>query len=179
MNLLPPPEKQNLKLEENLRLIAILGILSLFFLISLILVLFSLKIYLWGEVESQKIFLSQIEKESGIAGIQELEKKIDLLNKNLSKLDSFYKEKLSLTEILERISQTLPPGIYLNSLSLNPPQKTYKFQVSLSGFSPTRELLVDFKKNLEKEEDFKEINFSPSSWMEPEDIDFNLNFVIQ
>jgi len=166
INLLPPEEKENLLREESWNLVLILGTLFLIFLICLALILFSVKIFISGQLEAQKILLLQEEKKFEESQIQSLEEKITVSNQTLSKLNSFYQSQTNLTEILEKISETLPPETYLTTLNLN------LAQISLSGFSPTREILLEFKKNLEKEQTFGEIYFPPSNWVKPTDIDF-------
>jgi Tfp pilus assembly protein PilN len=175
INLLPPQQKEELLEEERYNLVLILGILFLIFLICLILILFSIKISISGQLEAQKILLSQEEERFKGTQTQNLEEKIISSNQILSKLSSFYSRQISLTEVLEKISQSLPSGAYLTNFNFNSENN----QVSLSGFSPSREILLEFKKNLEKEENFQEIYFPPSNWVKPTDIDFVVNFKIK
>ncbi len=180
INLLPPEEKEGLIKEENWKLVLILGILVLFFLVSFSLILFSIKIFISGEVEAQKILFEEREKEFQNPQIQNLQENLIALNKIIFQLDSFYQKQLNLSEILEQISKTLPSEIYLTNLSIFP--QTEEEQIincSLSGFSPTREILLEFKKNLEKEEKFQEIYFPPANWVKPSDINFTINFKVE
>lgn len=172
INLLPPQYKAELKEEENWKLTLILSILFLIFLVCSALILFSIKISISGQAEAQKILLLQEEKKFEESQIQNLEEKITISNQALLKLNSFYQSRTNSTEILEKISGTLPTSVYLTTLNFNPAQ------ISLSGFSPTREILLEFKKNLEKEELFEEIYFPPSNWVKPTDINFSVNFKI-
>ena len=174
INLLPPQYKEELKQEENYRLILILGILILIFLISLILILFSTEIYIQGQVKSAKILVDLEEEHFQTSEIQLLREKIILANQNLTKLNSFYQTQISSTEILEKISETFPSGIYLTSLSF---QKSTS-QISLFGFSPTRETLFKFKENLEERKEFTEIYFPPSNWVKPTNINFQVTFEV-
>lgn len=172
INLLPSQYKAELKEEKNWKLILILEILVLIFLTCLALILFSVKIFISGQLEAQKILLLQEEKKFKESQIQSLEEKITVSNQTLSKLNSFYQDQTNLTEILEKISEALPPETYLTTLNLN------LAQISLLGFSPTREILLEFKKNLEQEKLLGEIYFPPSNWVKPTDIDFSVNFKI-
>ena len=142
INLLPPQQKEELLEEEKYNLVLILGILFLIFLVSLILILFSIKIFISGETDVQRILLSAEEKRFKESQIQNLEEKIDASNQTLSKLNLFYQNQLNLTETLEKISGTLPPGTYLTNLNFSlltvpaggkAPQ--YVAQISVSGRS--------------------------------------------
>ncbi len=175
INLLPSPQKEELIQEERFKIVLILGIAILAFLISLILILFSIKTSLITELGIQKIYFEQKERELKSPQIGQLEEKITDLNLTLSKLNSFYQSQLNLTEILEKISQTLPEKTYLTTLNFNLPTS----QFTLSGFSPSREILLDFKENLEKTEGFQEIYFPPANWVEPTDINFSVNFKVR
>lgn len=183
INLLPPKEKKNLIGEENWKLTIILGILILASLICFSLILFSIKIFISGEIEVQKTFLNLEEEEFKNSQIQTIEEKIIISNEKLSQLDYFYKNQINLTEILEKISGTLHSETYLTGLSFNPLAASkdgeYLAQISLSGFSPTREVLLGFKENLEKEERFSEINFRSADWLEKTNINFLVIFKVK
>jgi len=170
INLLPPKEEAILLREKKFKLVLILEIIFFVFLIFLILVLLSIKIHITDKVEHQKALLRE-ESEPQI--IQEFRQKINLVNKNISKLNEFYQQKTDLTEVLEKISTKLFPGMYLTSISYN--QATSL--ISLFGFSPTRDLLLgEFKEDLESE--FKEVYFPTENLLKKYDIDFIVNFKI-
>jgi len=183
INLLPAQQKEEILQEKRWKLTLIAGIIILAFLICLVLMLFSIEIYISGQIEAQKVFLEIKEKEFESTGVQNLEKELNLANQTVLKLGSFYQRELNLTEILERVSGTLPPGTYLTTLSLTPLTVTGKeefvAQVSLSGFAPTREILLELKENLEQEKLFSETYFPPSNWVKPTDIDFSVSFKIR
>jgi len=175
MNLLPSLQKEELREEENFKVILILGIVILAFLLFLTLILFSIRTVLFGQVESQKILFEQKEKEWQFLPAKDLEKKIQDYNLLLVQLETFYAKELNLTEILEKIYEALPEGTYLNTFTFNLEQS----QVFLSGFSPTREALLEFKKGLEGQKEFSEIYFPPANWIKPTDIDFSVNFKLK
>ncbi len=173
INLLPLKEKTELLREETKKLIVIIGVVILISLISLILILFSVKSYIWGQAEAAKIILAGAQKEFKSSEFQDLQEKITLTNLSFSKLKSFYQQQSYFIETLERISNILPKTIYLYNLSLT------KAQVSLSGFAPNRETLFEFKRTLEAQPCFQEVYFPPSSWIKPENIDFFVSFKIE
>lgn len=174
INLLPNQQKEELLQEEKFKIILILGITFLFFLISLILVFLSIKIYISSQIEAQKIILLEEKKRFEESENQFLQKKLEFLNKEFLKLNSFYQNQINLTEILDKISLLLPLGISLDSFSFS----TENYQISLTGFSATRNNLLQFKENLEKEKIFTQVYFPPSSWLKLTDINFSVSFKI-
>lgn len=175
INLLPPEQKKELEQEEIFKLVLILGIVILAFLFSLVLILFSIKTSLLVDLNTQEIYIEQEQKELEKPEMRELEAKIKKNNSTLSKLEIFYQSQPNLTLILEKIYRTLPEEIYLTSFNFNPQVS----QVSLDGFSPTREILIRFRENLEGTKGFKEIEFPPTSWVYLTDIKFSVNFKIE
>lgn len=177
INLLPPQQKKELLVEERFKLVLIFGILTLLFLISLSLILFSVKIYISGQVESQKILINIEEEKLKLLGVQKLEEEIKLINQNLSQLNNFYQKQPNLTFWLTKISETLRPGMYLTALSLTPVPEENKFEVSLKGFAPNRDRLSEFKRNLEAGP-FEEIYFPVSNWIDPSNFLVTFEFKI-
>ena len=178
INLLPSQQKEELLEQRHLRLVLILGIVFLSFLLSLFLVLFLIKIYTSLDLETKNTIVR--EQNRIIALNQEIEKEIRESNSVLSKLNSFYKTNLNMSQALEKIKRNLPAGSYLTDFTFGLFKLREKEQakISLSGYCKDRDTLVIFKENLEKEEAFSEINFSPESWVQPKDIDFDVNFKI-
>ena len=180
INLLPPEYKKELLKEEQYKIVLNLGIFVLLFLFCFSLILLSIEIYVSGQLEIEKQFIEQSQKEMKFSKIEDLEQKIKSVNENVSKLALFYENQTSIIKISEEISNMLPDGIYLNNISINTSkEKDYRFLVSLSGFSPSRELLLELENNIKKKQEFfKDSNFPQSTWTKPVDIDFSLNLKI-
>ena len=182
INLLPPQQKEELLEEKKLKLVLILGITILAALFSLFLILFSVKTSVKGEVELQKILMEQKDLQAPQQKI--LEERIKSLNLTLSELSSFYQREISLVDILETISKTLPKRTYLNTfyfsrLTKKEDLEKYRGQISLSGYAPSRETLLELKKNLESQDSFSGVYFPPANWVTPTDIIFTVNFKVQ
>jgi len=179
INLLPPTEKDVIKKEEKRRLIFIWGVFVLFFLASFSTVLFSINTYLAGEVQAYKILADYEQQKSVTMEVQNTEKEINAINQKFIELSAFYQGQPRITGLFQKISEIIPNGIYLNSLSLDlNKDKNDHFQVSLTGHSDTRETLVDFKETLEAESGFQGVYFPPSNWVKPADINFSASFEI-
>lgn len=180
INLLPPEAKKDLKKEENWKLYLTLSFLIFVFFISFSLILLSVKNFISGESESQRILLKQGESE--LKSPQRYNLQINLVNFNNSffQTNKFYKEQFHSAEILTQISEIVPDGIRFTNLSISRSGKELdEINFSISGFSSERDSLLIFKEKLEQEENFEDINFPPSNWVKPVDIDFNINFKIK
>ena len=177
INLLPPKQKKELSEKKDLKTAFILGVLFLSFLLSFTLILFTIEIFISRDLEVEEVFLG--EKERVVSLNKEIEEDLKETNRSFGNLKSFYKEKGNLILLLEKISALLPTGTYLESFNYNPLEVSgeIKSTVSLSGFCPDRETLLTFKKNLEKESQFLNINFPPENWIEPLNIKFNVSFI--
>jgi len=175
INLLPPEEKEILLKERQFREILILEVLIFLFFLLLILVLFSIKLELKGRIVFQKTILEQKQLVSESSKIKALEQKINSSNQTLSRLAAFYRDDFYLSDVFEEISKTIPPRMYLTNFSYNREKK----EISLSGFSPNRQILSEFKENLERSGWFHKIYFPASNWIKPADIDFFVSFEIR
>lgn len=182
INLLPPTYKKELLREEYYKIINILGIFIFISLICFSMILFSIKIYTSVQLETTKNLVEDYQKKMQLSEIEKIEQDAKLLNKQINNLDLFYKKQVSVVEILEKISQTFPNGIYLTDFSLNSAkEENCRFLVSLSGFSPNITALYEFKNNLDSKENFLKENsyFPQSNWTKTENIDFNVNLKLK
>jgi len=150
INLLPIEEKKILKTEEKWRMVLILGVLVLSFLLCLILLLSSIKIYIAGKVEAQKFLVETERKEDEKS--KALKEDILGANKNFQKLNSFYQEPIYLSDALNKITNILSSGMYLSDFSCQKQSSDQEeiFNIVLSGFAPDRTTLFNFTKEIEK-----------------------------
>jgi len=179
INLLPPLEKEELLIKKNERLIVVLGSMFLIPTICLVLVLFSLKFYILGEVVSQSTILENIEKKYQTPDFLSSKELVQKYNLTLIKADDFYKKQIYLSDALKSISEIQrPEGLYLTNINIKRIKDNGKFNVAISGMSDTRDNLLIFKDNLENNKKIENIYFSPDYLTRPFDINFNLTFEI-
>lgn len=175
INLLPSYYKKELKQKENQKLILIIFFLFSIFLVYLILILLTLRFYIESEVNLAKLTRTFEEKKAQSQEIKDFKNKIELSNKNISKLNQFYKQKISLNERLEKIFKNIPKGVILNSFSF----KKENFQVVISGIAQTREAYLELQNNLKSNNDFFDFVFPIDVWTKKTNIDFSISFKIK
>ncbi len=173
INLLPSAGKKDLLVGKKLKLVLIFEIGLMVFLLSALLCFLSITLYLGGEIDSQKSAVLEREQTIDPVAVSDLHKAVNDTNKALGDLAVFYKNQVSPTLILQKISVKLPLGGYLTNFSFH--EEAGKAKINLSGFINNREELLNFKKSLEAEKTFKTINFPPSNWVFPTNIEFYLS----
>lgn len=175
INLLPPYYKKELKQRENQKIILINFFLFSIFLIYLILLLLIVRFYIENKINLVKLGFLLEEKKFQSQEIKNLKNKIDSSNKNISKINQFYKQKISLNETLEKIFKNIPEGVILNSFSF---QKDGS-QVIISGIAQTREDYLELQNNLKSNSDFFDFVFPIEAWTKKTNLDFNISFKIK
>ena len=188
LNLLPQTEKVFLQKEKNFKTLLILGMALLCALVCFILILLSINIYIAGQANAKKIVFQQFEEQIQNSKSREIEDRVKIYNQNIADINSFYNNRIEITELLQRISEILPSDIYLTYFSFNTIEETIKIEgsdktekklkqeISISGFSPSREKLFELKEILKSQTDFLEVYFPASAWTKPFDINFSLKF---
>lgn len=176
INLLPTQQKKELFEQWRLRLTFILGIILLAFFTSLFLLLFLAKTFIGVDLQTEKIKIEEYEKT--ITLNQNLETEIIESNKFLSKINSFYKKTSDFSSVLEKINNNLAPGTYLTLFNMSSFEqgKEEKIKISISGYCDNRNKLLELKNDLEREDSFLGVLFSPQSWVTPTEIDFSVTF---
>ena len=179
INLLPPNKKQELAAEKSWKISLILSINLIAVAVCFCLIFFLVNILLSMKIDSQKIIYQQSEKQFSSPKIQALSNNLKILNQTFSRLDNFYQKQFRAAKTLEKISANIPAQISLTNLLINPKEKEKTIECILTGFAPTREVLLKFKDDLENNQDFQEIYFPTSSWIKSTDINFTVNFKIK
>ncbi|KPJ55060.1 hypothetical protein AMJ47_02105 [Parcubacteria bacterium DG_72] len=183
INLIAPKEKEKLLMEKITRMITVLWFLLFFFILCLVLVFWTVRIYAKSQLGVQQSFAASAKEEEKIEKIEQAKHKAELVNSSLEKLNSFYTNKVYFSPLIEKISETLPKSLYLNDFSImfvkKSDEEDYVIKVSLLGFAPVREDLLEFKSNLETEKDFINVSFPASNWVKKVNIDFSVSFELE
>lgn len=181
INLLPPKEKGNILFERKKRIITLIWIFVLVCLVFFILILFGIRFCVQDQIKSQEANLKRLESKAQEIGVQNIQEEVKSINSLLREINSFYEKRILLEGILEKVSNTLLERMHLTNLSVSfivEEKEKRILKISLSGFSPNRETLFEFRKKLEEETLFKDVYFPPANWIKPNDIDFFVTFNI-
>lgn len=178
INLLPPKEKKELKKEQTWnKVFLIFGFLVIFlvvlgFIFSLLNSTLSLRD-------------NKIEEKLEDFQLQNFQKTISRTNQELAKINQFWQQQIFVVPLFEKIASLMPPSIYLTKVSFQKEdlkkegKRKVLVKLYLSGWGGRREDIFNFKQNLEKEKDFFDVYFLPTSWIVPVNVDFSLTLKYQ
>jgi len=166
INLLPQYWQKKLDDEENVKTIAILGIILVVTLLLFAVMLYLAKVKYSGELKAGEIVIAEKKSQMEMLEVNAAEKSIVDYDSLVLEVDKFYKKKTRVTDVFLKVADALPSGVYLTSFNYS------SGKIELRGFAPEREKLVAFKGNLEKEKDLSDVNFPSSNWLTAQNIDF-------
>lgn len=172
INLLPPEEKNELFLKQINRLVFVLSTILFVSLLCFLLILLSVKFYILGNVYLQAQI---IDEQKSQADLNEIKKEVVEYNQKITNLKFFYQSQTKFSKMLETFFNIqMPSGIRLIDISSTAKGKV--IETTVYGFSESRDDLILFKENIEKESNIKKPYFSPESWTKSSSINFNLSF---
>lgn len=172
LNLLPPKQKRELRLDLLNQAIAVFGIAAILVVLILTLVLAIALFYLNTNLAQLEKELISWQAKSEIKELENLEEKVKEVNQNLAFLEEYQEERVEFSLMLEILAQKVPSGIRFNSMSLEKSGKA-----TIRGYALTRDILLAFKNNLERVPYVSDFDFPLSNLTKSEDIDFYLNFI--
>lgn len=175
LNLLPPEERENLKLAKFSRVLAYysMGIFAL--LVIFIVLLVSILAYLMIQLNSLEKLAEQTEKNQSFTTVKELETEIDSLNQKMKTLDSVQQGANSFSLILEDLAKIAPSGVEFFSFNYDGQTK----KAVLDGHSLSREGFIALREAIEKDQRFSDIESPISNLVKSTDNNFRISFKIK
>jgi len=167
LNLLPPKQEKKLRLRFLNRTVICFGAAIILIISSLILFLFLAQKFLNSSLEEKQAELNLWQAKPEIQELKDLEARVKGVNKNAQFLSQKLEQTTQFYLILERLAEQTPLEIRIDDLSINDTG-----EITVQGYSPTRNSLLIFKKNLEAGTYFTDLDFPLSNLAKTRDIDF-------
>lgn len=172
INLLPAHEKNALLVEKNHKLVLVLTLIFLAALVAFALVMLSLCFYVFAQAAYHNQALTSAKAKYETADFLEYKGIISRANRELAKVNSFYKKETSFAGALKAISSIeKPAGVRLKNITMEP-AKQQQVKVSVFGAADTRENLLAFKSKVEQSPLVAKSYFPPDNWTKPKNINF-------
>ncbi len=170
LNILPPEKKKEIKLwylYKNLKTAMLL--LIIYISIVAMLILFA-KLFL----QINFVNLSQ-DVNTLINNNQNSNKKIGEIKAKINNITKIQKENVKCSNVLKDIVNKTNDNIKFSKISLNVNEN----KLVLAGHAKTRDDLLNFKKQLEKSNNYSNIDLPINNILEKENINFNIQLKIE
>ena len=171
INLLPEKQKKRVERERAYLLITFLMVYLIIFLFAFSGTLYGLSIFTAETLEEERAILK--EKEDLYFEILEKDRLVEEVNEIAPRFDAFYREQISLTELVKKISASLPEEAHVTGFRLASRDGEDKL-ITLEGYAGNWEDLLFIEDRLE--ESFSDVSFSPGVWAQVSDINFTVTF---
>lgn len=147
--------------------------------------LFALPIFLFIAILANIYYLISVQRKVTITAntnfasqdkYQELhsyEEKFKQVNETMALLLKIQANHFHWADVLGRISSTVPEGIYIGEFS------TKNYKILLVGKSKNRDILLNFKNDLESDSCFENVNVPLSNLVVKDNIDFQIDFSVK
>ncbi|HBI34279.1 MAG TPA: hypothetical protein DEA43_02025 [Candidatus Moranbacteria bacterium] len=173
LDLLPKQRKTELKRKKLFRRILREEFLFLLPIILFIIILFNIFYLLSIERNASLAAKSAAESQDKYQELSLYEEKFKQVNENASKLVKIQEGHFYWAEIFNKLSAATPEEIAVTDFS------TKDRNVYLVGKAKSRDVLLEFKDELEKNECYENINVPLSNLVVKNDIVFQMDFLIK
>lgn len=169
INLVPKKLKDEFKMEKiSMSLNKIMVVFLIFVFFSYI-ALLGLSYYLKTVQDELDFIVKNTNKDS-----EEYEKEVIEINTNTQYISEVQSDYTYWSKLYYSIGQTINKDLRFNSISIDKEAS----KVSINGHAATRQSLLDFKDQIEKNIYLSDIVFPIKTLFEKEDIDFSINATI-
>lgn len=171
LNLLPPQQKKELRLDFLNQVVVIVAIAIVFMILVLLLLLLVAQSFLDMNLDETERELNFWQSKAEIKELKNLEEKVKELNRNLTFLDEKQRKQIIFSSFLENLAKDTPPGVRFDSISINESN-----QVIIKGYASFRDNLLVLKDNLESASYVNNLDFPLANLTKSADINFSLSF---
>jgi Tfp pilus assembly protein PilN len=172
LDLLPKHIKAEIKRKKLFRIVLRECILFITPLIVFIIILLNIYYLILIKKDMSIEAKSLAESQDKYQELSSYEDKFKNVNDNSKKLITIQSSHLYWAPIFDKLSLITPDGIFFTSFS------TKEYKIFLVGKAKSRDMLLNFKSNLESDSCLSEVNVPLSNLVVRENIDFQLDFSV-
>ncbi len=175
INLLPKPKRTELMYERLYHNLIVAIVLAVCILLSGVVS----QLLVWGYLENAQatlsseieILKSQINKTENA----ELKQQIRFVNNQMKDFENLSISQPQWSKVLNAFAADIPDGVKISQFNADS-----KLKVDITGFSPTREGVIELYNNIKNDTDhFKDIDYPLENISKPTDVRFHFSFTIQ
>ncbi len=175
INLLPKPRQQELRFENIYRGIVRTIFVSLASFVLVFVAQAGTKVYLTAEKNSLEQQTQKVQQQINSNNNEDLKIKIETINNLATDYLNLAAGSPAWSKVLQAFAIIPPPGVQILSFQLDPVSR----QVMITGFSPTRDLVIQLRTNLVNDtQDFSNVDYPLENIARPTNINFHYTFTV-
>lgn len=176
INLLPKLRQQELRYETLLHSLWLVIGLSLASFAVVFIAQFMAKFYLELQSQLVKAQIAQLQIQVNKQENATVKAKVKAVNDLISDYKNLADSSPKWSKVIKAFAPLPPSGVLVSNLVVDATQKS----VTITGFSPTRQLVIQLYNNiLDDPADFYKVNYPLENIAEPTNINFHFTFYIQ
>lgn len=175
INLLPKIKQDELAHERAFYSVAVAVSLCTAVLLIGVLIQFAVGVYLDRVTVSIESQIDQLKRVANKVENAEVKQQIVLTNAQIEDFSKLLSSTPEWSSVLEAFVNNVPAGIRITQFEAD----VKNMEVSISGYSPTRDQVIDLYNNINADKThFKNINYPLENVTQPTDVRFNFTFTI-
>ncbi len=174
LNLLPPPEKELLNLDQAQRWLVFYGGAIVLLILGFVTLLGLVWFFILIQLKTYTLTIKNTESSFQGQSIEHQKSLIADFNQNLGKIDRTQQEHKFYSSVLAELANSMPAGARLEGLAIDETDL-----VTLSGFASKRSDVLLLKQVLEKSDSFTNVESPLSNLTKQTDINFSFKLKIK
>ena len=177
INLLPKLKQQELVHERIFYSVAVAAGIGVLLLLFGVVVQFGVWTYLDRSMRSIDTEIEQLKRVANKSENAVVKQEIQLANAQIDDFSNLSSQTPKWSSVLAAFVQHVPDGVKINQFSTKAGSLTN--EVTISGYSPTRDLVIDLYNNINADKtNFKDIDYPLENVTQPVDVRFFFTFSI-
>lgn len=173
INLLPKLKQQELSYERVFYSVARAAMAAVVILLLGVVVQIGVYIYLNGKVKSVAAEIEQLTRQANKTESVSVKQQIKAANAQITDFTTLSQKTPQWASVISAFIKDIPSGIKITQFEA----RAEKQEIIISGYSPTRDLVIDLYNNINTDkEHFKNINYPLANITQPTNVRFSFTF---
>lgn len=175
INLLPKSKQRELAYEKVFYSVTVAVILAVIILLVGVVVQFGVWTYLDRRITTTDAEIEQLKKLANKAENTAVKQRIREVNAQIEDFVKLADKTPQWSKVTAAFVQHVPEGVRITDYDAN----LEKSQIMISGYSPTRDLVIDLYNNINADKvNFKNINYPLENVAQPTNVRFSFTFFV-
>lgn len=175
INLLPRGKQHELSYERTLYSLTVAIVIAVVILVLGVVLQFGVWSYLNRKVVASTAEIEELKRVANKSENATVKEQIKKANSQITDFNSLAARTPQWSKVLTAFVANVPDGVKITNFTAD----TLKSEITIGGYSPTRDLVIDLYNNINADKDhFKNINYPLENVTKPTDVKFNFTFGI-